>query len=117
MITTGRADSTTSIRTGYGVQVFKEQEPLYPRLDTGDKAAFFNSYHTGTLSAGSTTTVSVSGIDLSGGDWGISSSPSDIYWKFTQTTTGSINVTRTSSDPSTSGGAGDWELRTYRLNV
>tara|TARA_R110000744_G_scaffold309448_1_gene417334 strand:- start:1219 stop:2226 length:1008 start_codon:yes stop_codon:yes gene_type:complete len=116
MITTGRADSTTSVRTGTGLQVFKESEPLYPRLDTGDKAAFFNSYHTGTLTKGSTTVVSVSGIDLSGGDWGISSSPTSQYWKFTQTTTGSINVTRTTNDPSITTSVG-WELRTYRLNV
>ena len=116
MITTGRADSTESTRTGYGVQIFKENEPLYPRLDTGDKAAFFNSYHTGTLTKGSTTVVSVPGIDLSGGDWGIASSPSSQYWEFTQTTIGSINVTRTTNDPSSTTASG-WELRTYRLNA
>ena len=116
MITTGRADSTTSVRTGTGVQVFKENEPLYPRLDTGDKAAFFNSYHTGTLTKGSSTTVSVSGIDLSGGDWGIASNPSSPYWSFTQTTTGSIVVTRSSDDPTITSAVG-WELRTYRLNI
>lgn len=59
-----------SLSSGYGVQVWKKGEELYPRLDTSDDQIFFHSHYTGTTQY---STVDFQNIDddfdIINGDW------------------------------------------------
>ena len=59
-----------SVSSGYGVQVWKKGEELYPRLDTSDDQIFYHSHYAGITSS---STVDFQNIDddfdIINGDW------------------------------------------------
>jgi hypothetical protein len=108
----GRADSTDAVGTGTGLQIFKENETLYPRLDTNDSQAFFHSFYTGNIYENSVVNISVPSLDVGSG-WGIAIFPSFEEITTEQTSVGNIRLTRGSdvySNPIV------YELRVFRLD-
>jgi hypothetical protein len=85
----------------FGMQVFPASGSVL-RMDTTDRVVRFAGYYSGTLSKGGSVNVSIPGLDISGGQWGIALRTSQ-YLEY-QATSGNVFVEYTnavSSSPAT----------------
>jgi hypothetical protein len=111
----GRADSPVAHNTGYGIQIWKENETVFPRLDTSDLQTFFYALYTGTIARGSSTTLTIPNLDITSSDWGISFGGAGVYWEIEQPQVGQLTISHLTADfllaPT------NYELRIFKLDT
>ena len=92
-----------------GLQVWHPSNTSLPRLDTKDKQIMHYATYSGTVTSGTSTTVSVGGgYDITNGDWGIDVTPIDY----------NLSVISTSNQfvVSSAGGSIQWRVNVFKLN-
>ena len=106
----------------YGVQIWKKEEKLFPRLDSSDQQMFPVSQHTGTLTPGNTVDISITDFDMLTGDFHVDSSRNAVgsnnlvpfVWYLTQPSSGTLRVHHEANDPNIGHPA---YSNTYHVNV
>lgn len=106
----------------YGVQIWKKEEKLFPRLDSSDQQMFPVSQHTGTLTPGNTVDISITDFDMLSGDFHVDSSRNAVgsnnitpfVWYLTQPSAGTLRVHHEANDPNV---GNPQYSNTYHVNV
>jgi len=105
----GSGSGGSGSSTDMGLQVWHPSNSSLPRLDTKDKQVMHYASYSGSITSGSTTTVSVGGgYDITNGDWGIDVTPIDYDLKVISSSNQFI--------VSSTDGTIQWRVNIFKLN-